>query len=100
MRAPLFIATIVAAMVDTSGVLASESLCTSRDHMLAALAKKYKETPVAVGLENRGALLEVLTSEDGATWTVIVTGPQGESCLVAAGEGWQDLVRELKGPQL
>ena len=48
---------------------------------------------MAVGVTNKGALVEVLTSADGGTWTIIVTTPQGMSCLVAAGEGWRFLPR-------
>lgn len=33
-------------------------------------------------------------SEDGETWTVIVTTPDKIACLVASGEGW----RQIKPP--
>lgn len=63
--------------------------CNKRAEVLAELSKKYKEAPVAVGLASNGNLLEILTSEDGATWTIIQTTPKGVSCMVAAGESWQ-----------
>jgi len=50
---------------------------------------KYRESPVAVGLASNGKLLEVLTSEDGSTWTILLTSPNGISCLFAAGSSWQ-----------
>ncbi len=65
--------------------------CNERDDVLALLAKKYKETPIAAGVTNTGGLVEVLSDEKGGTWTIIVTTPQGMSCLVAAGEGWRDM---------
>jgi hypothetical protein len=60
--------------------------------VLSLLASKYKEAPVAVGVTNTGGLVEVLSSGDGATWTIIITTPEGWSCLVAYGEGWRGLV--------
>ena len=66
----------------------TQNQCNSRDSVLTLLANKYKEAPVAVGVTNTGGLVEVLSTGDGNTWTIIVTTPQGMSCLVAAGEGW------------
>lgn len=64
-------------------------LCDDRDSVLAVLAEKYKESPVALGVTHNGSLIEVLTTGNGNTWSIIVTTPQGMSCLVAAGEGWK-----------
>ena len=47
------------------------------------------EAPVAVGVTSAGGLVEVFATDDGATWTIVVTTPQGRSCMVAAGEGWR-----------
>jgi hypothetical protein len=33
--------------------------------------------------------VEVLSTGDGETWSIIITSPKGMSCLVAAGEGWR-----------
>jgi hypothetical protein len=63
--------------------------CNTRDSVLSLLANKYKEAPIAAGVTNTGKLVEVLSTGDGNTWTIIVTKPGGLSCLVAAGEGWK-----------
>lgn len=68
----------------------AQSQCDSRDKILATLAKKYSEAPVAVGLTSKGGLVEVLSTGDGDTWTIIMSTPDGKSCLVAAGEGWRE----------
>ncbi len=65
--------------------------CNERENVLALLAKKYQEIPIAAGVTNTGGLVEVLQDPDGDTWTIIVTTPQGMSCLVAAGEGWRTM---------
>jgi hypothetical protein len=65
--------------------------CALRGTALENLAGRYQEVPVAAGITNQGALVEVLTTDDGRTWTIIITTPQGISCLVAAGEGWRQV---------
>ena len=74
---------------------AAQSQCNFHDKALEHLAKKYQETPVAAGMANSGALVEILTTSDGGTWSIIVTRPDGWACLVAAGEGW----RTINNPQ-
>ena len=68
---------------------AGQQVCNTRDTILGHLARQYQEVPVAGGVTSAGGLVEVLTTGDGNTWTIIVTTPQGVSCLVAAGEGWR-----------
>ncbi len=67
--------------------------CVPRDDALAHLAQKYREAPVAAGVTNKGGLVEVLTTGDGSTWTIILSLPNGVSCLVASGEDWRALPR-------
>ncbi len=68
---------------------AAQSACNPRTDVLGHLAKKYGEAPVAIGVTNKGGLVEVLTTGDGNTWTIIVSQPNGTSCMIAAGEGWR-----------
>ena len=68
---------------------AAQTACSPRTEVVGHLAKKYGEAPVAIGVTNKGGLVEVLTSGDGNTWTIIVSQPNGTSCMVAAGEGWR-----------
>ena len=65
------------------------TVCLDRDVALKHLAKKYGEVPVAAGVTNKGGLVEVLTTIDGKTWTILITTSNGISCYVAGGEGWR-----------
>ncbi len=70
------------------------AICTARDGLLSQLERKYGEVPVAIGVTGGvagGQLVELLTAKDGMTWTLILTSPQGRSCLIASGEGWRPL---------
>ncbi len=80
-------------------VLAQSQNCNERDRVLEFLAKKYKESPIAAGVTNAGGLVELLTDGKGGTWTIIVTTPQGMSCLVAAGAGWRKVKRIATEPE-
>jgi hypothetical protein len=46
---------------------------------------------VAFGLQSNGNLLQVYSSEEKGTWTVVSTTPTGMSCIVAAGKRWESL---------
>ncbi len=79
------------------------ALCSAHDGLLSQLERKYGEVPVAVGVAGGvagGALVELLTTKDGMTWTIILTSPQGLSCLIASGEGWRPLVPAPSGPSV
>ncbi len=64
-------------------------LCDQRANIIGGLAEKYREAPVAIGVTNTGGMVEVLTTGDGATWTIIISSPDGQACVVAAGESWR-----------
>ena len=87
-------------VLSTALVLASASAlaapqCNTRETVLELLSQKYSEAPVAVGVANNGGLVEVLSTGDGGTWSIIITSPKGMSCLVAAGEGWRMFEEQL-----
>jgi hypothetical protein len=65
--------------------------CDQRAKVLGHLAEKYKEAPIAIGVTSSGGIVEVLTTGDGDTWTIILSDPSGTSCLIAAGEGWRNI---------
>lgn len=82
-------ALVLAALVLPVTAAHAGAPCNKRTEVIAELSKKYQEAPVAIGLASNGNLLEILTSGDGGTWTIIQTTPKGVSCMVAAGESWQ-----------
>ncbi len=69
--------------------------CDQRDKIVDWLAVKFKEAPIATGVSSNGHLIEVLSTHDGDTWTLIVTSPDGNSCLIGSGQGWHAKPHEL-----
>ncbi len=88
-----------AALVLASSPAFAAPQCNSRDKVLELLSKTYSEAPVAIGVTNNGGLVEVLSTGDGNTWSIIITSAQGISCLVAAGEGWRLIERIAMDPE-
>ena len=74
--------------------------CGRRTTVLDYLSAKYSEKPIAMGIAANGGLIEVLSSTEGSTFTIIVTMPEGETCMVAAGESWESLPALLAKPRI
>ena len=68
-----------------------KSSCESREAVLDFLSSKYAEAPIAMGVSKDGGVVEILTSGPGSTFTIIVTMPNGLTCMVAAGDSWENL---------
>lgn len=64
--------------------------CGPHPDVIKALGDRFHETQAATAMTSAGTLLEVLTANDGSTWTIIVSRPDGLSCVVAAGQNWQE----------
>jgi hypothetical protein len=97
----LFTATVLFGMAATAPP-AFAANCALRDVVVERLESQFSERLTAGGLQASRAnssLIEVWTSKDTGTFTVIVTNPQGISCVVAAGTDWfqQELVKESEG---
>lgn len=73
----------------SSAAVAQELVCVPRGELIARLAEKFREVPVGVGIAQNGALLEIIASPDGSTWTLLVTSVDGTSCVTATGTDWQ-----------
>ena len=67
----------------------AQSACLPHAQMVDLLDGRYSEQSVSAGLENGGRLIEVFATADGGTWTLVMTTPNGASCVVAAGIEWQ-----------
>lgn len=63
--------------------------CAMRDTVVHRLQHKYSEALSAGGFQhNAQTMIEVWSSPETGTFTVIVTNSNGVSCIVAAGTGW------------
>lgn len=65
-------------------------MCGKRDDFIKALKDKYQESGKALGIAGQVNLVEIFASKAG-TWTILVTTPQGKTCIIAAGSSWEEL---------
>jgi hypothetical protein len=85
------VAITILANISTQAAADEPESCRPHSEILSQMAGSYGELPKSVGLTDAGNLIEVLSANDGSTWSIIVTTPDRMSCLVAAGEAWRDL---------
>jgi len=82
------------ALISTQPALSAPN-CGSRDVIVTQLAEQYGETRQAIGLGADNAVVEVFASRSSGSWTILVTTPQGLSCLVASGQAFEALAEAL-----
>jgi len=96
-NAAIFLAIFMTIFLSTSSQ--AQVMCGDWKEMTTALKAKFEESPVSKGLTATGSLVEVYASKKGS-WTIVVTSPKGQSCLVAAGEYWESLPKIVNGESL
>jgi len=66
--------------------------CGNRDHVIASLAEKYSERHIASGFQSEAGLMEIWASDTDDTWTILLTRPDGQTCIMASGTHWLENV--------
>ncbi|SFJ34407.1 hypothetical protein [Celeribacter neptunius] len=69
-------------------VLAQQN-CGSRDQVLNRLESKYGESRQSIGLAPNSGVVEVFASPETGTWTILMTQPDGTTCLIASGQAFE-----------
>ena len=87
---------VAAILGSTPSVAFAQTVCGPRTAVLERLKSLYDEVPVSVGLGNDGGVVEVVASRAG-TFSIVVTRPDGLSCLLATGRDWEPLQAPLAG---
>ncbi|MFB9148666.1 hypothetical protein [Roseovarius ramblicola] len=77
---------------------AQSGRCAPRETVVQRLAEAYGETRQSMGLGANNAVVEVFASAASGSWTITVTGTNGITCLVAAGQGYEAVADSLPKP--
>jgi len=88
--APALAALLAASFFLVSIQQAKAAVCSERKKFTSYLSEKYNEVPKAIGLVSNSGMMEVFVSEKG-TWSILMTTPNGITCLIAAGDNWQGI---------
>ena len=88
---------IICALMATQA--ASQPRCQPREMLVALLADKYQENQRAYGIAASGQMMELFTGESGS-WSIVVSNPNGISCLVADGHDFISIATPPEGDPL
>ena len=76
----------------------AQTVCATHAEVTKKLDKVYSEGPIGIGLASNGGVIEMFSTSDGSTWTIVMTMPDGKSCVMASGETWETLPWKPLGP--
>lgn len=62
--------------------------CGPRDGVVNHLTSRFSETLSARGLQNAQSIIEIWTSQENGTYTILITRTDGVSCVVSSGTHW------------
>ncbi len=69
-----------------------QSICSRTTDIMQTLDKKYRETRRGVGIDKNthsgGPIVELFYNETKPSWTILLTFPNGTSCLLRSGTEW------------
>ncbi|MCL4188399.1 MAG: hypothetical protein KJZ85_12395 [Rhodobacteraceae bacterium] len=77
---------------------AQPARCGERARVLDHLASAYGESRRAAGRAANDVLVELFASDATGSWTITATLPNGMTCLLAAGEGFEALTASAAVP--
>ena len=63
--------------------------CADRNEVIDKLHKKYGETRQSIGINRTSGVVETYASHETGTWTILLTLPNGQTCMIAAGENYE-----------
>lgn len=67
---------------------AGAQTCDNRDRVVGQLEEVYDENMVAAGMHDGQHLVELWATEDGRTWTLLLSRADGHTCILASGADW------------
>ncbi|MDA5092929.1 hypothetical protein O2N63_02420 [Aliiroseovarius sp. KMU-50] len=70
--------------------------CAPRIDLVEKLSAQYSEGLVGGGLQSQKELLEVWSSPETGSFTILVTNANGVSCIVAAGKNWHGKMPDVR----
>lgn len=85
--AALLAAFLLLALVPGQAI--AQANCNTREAVERILRDKYQEQVVAAGITGQGHRIEIFASDDGASWSVVISTARGMACLAASGRNWR-----------
>jgi hypothetical protein len=66
--------------------------CAPRAEVIEGLAQTYGETRRSLGIAANTTVMELFAADATGTWTLTITLPDGTTCLLASGQGYEAII--------
>ena len=82
--------TAAAPLLLSAGMVQAEGAqCSDHEAMARMLAENWGESRQSIALDAADSMVELYASADTGTWTLTVTQPGGQTCMVASGHSFE-----------
>jgi len=89
----MFKRTVTAALIFGALALAppvqAQSVCADRSVIVERLENRFHESYQGAGLQSTTSLIEIWSSGQTGSWTILLSNADGISCVIASGLNWQ-----------
>ena len=73
----------------SQSAVAQRTPCGDGAALVAHLEKDWGEGPAVVALDAAGRMVRILVNPETGTWSMLVTGPGGPTCMISHGSAWE-----------
>ncbi|MDJ0995357.1 MAG: hypothetical protein QNI90_17400 [Dinoroseobacter sp.] len=84
------VALLTGALLSTTAA-AQMQPCADREKVVQRLNNTYGETVRSMGLGANNGMMEVYASEETGSWSITMTMPDGQTCLIASGQAFEGI---------
>jgi len=74
--------------------MAQSAKCAPHESAVSYLASTYGEFRQSIGIYDDGRLMEIFANLETGTWTAVITGPDGVSCIAASGQAFESVAKQ------
>jgi hypothetical protein len=91
MRNNIHVTLLASAIMSVLAAPAFAATCADHSHVVAQLQTQFGEVLAFTGMGRDQNIVEIFASKQTDRWTLTVATPDGLSCLLATGNGTEDL---------
>lgn len=88
----VFLGTLLVVSAGLASSASAQQQCLIHEDAIQKLQNQYSEQVTARGLSKYGRKMIELFKSDTGSWTIVVTGVEGRSCVLASGHSWHEVV--------
>lgn len=96
LRSLFAIVAIASSFVSAQSAFAGSN-CATHAKVQSVLLERFGETRRAMGMNENQQIAEIYASSRTGSWTVVITVPNGPSCVATSGQNYSD---QIDLPQL